>query len=71
MDTVFDIDAFICRLLAVRSQKSKTVEIRESEIEVLCFRTREIFLKQPNLLELESPLNVCGDIHGQFGDLIR
>lgn len=26
-------------------------------------------MKQPNLLELHPPMNVCGDFHGQFGDL--
>ncbi len=32
---------------------------------------REVLLRQPMLLELEAPVNVAGDIHGQFGDLLR
>lgn len=41
------------------------------EIKYLCNTAREIFMEQPVLLEISSPLNVCGDTHGQFSDLLR
>ncbi|GBP05893.1 hypothetical protein EVAR_73289_1, partial [Eumeta japonica] len=43
----------------------------ESEVRGLCLKSREIFLQQPILLELEAPLIICGDIHGQYTDLLR
>jgi len=33
--------------------------------------TTEIYKKEPNLLRLRDPITVCGDIHGQFFDLLR
>jgi serine/threonine-protein phosphatase PP1 catalytic subunit len=32
---------------------------------------KEIFLEQPPLIELEAPVKIVGDIHGQYSDLIR
>lgn len=43
----------------------------ETEVRGLCLKSREIFLQQPILLELEAPLKICGDIHGQYTDLLR
>lgn len=43
----------------------------EGEVRGLCLKSREIFLQQPILLELEAPLKICGDIHGQYTDLLR
>mgnify|MGYP003610687453 FL=1 len=67
-----DIDSIIERLLEVRkSPPGKLVNLRESEILGLIAACREIFMEQPMLLELDSPLKVCGDIHGQYYDLLR
>jgi len=52
----------------------KTIEeviLMEEEIRQLCLCAKEIFLRQPNLLELEAPIKICGDIHGQYSDLLR
>lgn len=67
-----NIDSIIQRLLEVRGSKpGKNVQLQENEIRGLCLKSREIFLSQPILLELEAPLKICGDIHGQYYDLLR
>ena len=67
-----NIDSIIARLLEVRgSRPGKNVQLTENEVRGLCLKSREIFLSQPILLELEAPLKICGDIHGQYYDLLR
>ncbi|CAI8601860.1 unnamed protein product [Vicia faba] len=64
------LDGIINRLLEVRGRPGKQVQLSEGEIKQLCMVSRDIFLKQPNLLELEAPIKICGDIHGQYPDLL-
>ena len=47
------------------------MKIPENQIRQLCVKTREIFLSQASLLELSAPVVICGDIHGQYDDLLR
>jgi serine/threonine-protein phosphatase PP1 catalytic subunit len=54
------LDDIIERLLEVRGKPGKQVQLSESEIRQLCVVSREIFLRQPNLLELEAPIKICG-----------
>eukprot|EP01116_Phalansterium_solitarium_P025479 TRINITY_DN976_c0_g3_i1.p1 TRINITY_DN976_c0_g3~~TRINITY_DN976_c0_g3_i1.p1 ORF type:complete len:235 (-),score=16.73 TRINITY_DN976_c0_g3_i1:626-1228(-) len=68
----FDIDMVIARLLQVRgSRPGKKVELPENDINRLCQKAREVFMNQPILLELEAPIKICGDVHGQYFDLLR
>jgi hypothetical protein len=66
-------DASVCfgRLLEVRgSRPGKNVQLTENEIRGLCLKSREIFLSQPILLELEAPLKICGK-ESLFQNLIQ
>jgi serine/threonine-protein phosphatase PP1 catalytic subunit len=66
------LDGIIERLLDVKSGRpGKLVPLTEAEIRQLCLTAKEIFMSQPNLLELEAPIKICGDIHGQYSDLLR
>ncbi|WEJ93654.1 serine/threonine protein phosphatase Pzh1 [Yamadazyma tenuis] len=69
----FDIENLIQRLLdaGYSGKRTKNVCLKNNEIQMVCSRAREILLSQPSLLELNPPVKVVGDVHGQFGDLIR
>mmetsp|Transcript_7070 Transcript_7070/g.13537 ORF Transcript_7070/g.13537 Transcript_7070/m.13537 type:complete len:376 (-) Transcript_7070:97-1224(-) len=60
------------RLLNLRGSPPGThASISEHEIKLLCNAARPILLHQPMLVELEAPMKICGDVHGQFSDLLR
>ncbi|KAM3144480.1 Serine/threonine-protein phosphatase PP1-beta catalytic subunit [Paramecium bursaria] len=72
MDKDIEVDKIIDKLLESKgARQGKAVNLTESEIRQLCIKSREIFLSQPMLLELEAPIKICGDIHGQYTDLLR
>lgn len=55
------VDEIIERLLDVRNGRpGKQVQLAENEIRMLCLTAKEIFMSQPNLLELEAPIKICG-----------
>ncbi|KJH52913.1 phosphoprotein phosphatase 1 domain protein [Dictyocaulus viviparus] len=41
------------------------------EIHLILERAMVVMKNSPILLELRCPVNICGDIHGQYGDLMR
>lgn len=41
------------------------------EIEQLCSKVSEILIEEDNLVRLNAPISICGDIHGQFYDLLE
>nr|DAA06412.1 TPA_inf: protein phosphatase catalytic subunit 2 [Drosophila yakuba] len=64
-----NIDQLILRIIDTR--RLKQLNLTETDIRLLCNRSREVFMSQPMLLELSAPVKICGDIHGQFTDLLR
>lgn len=45
--------------------------IKESEVRELCNMARDILLQESNIQSIHSPITICGDIHGQFYDLMQ
>ncbi|CAA0160706.1 unnamed protein product [Arabidopsis thaliana] len=41
------------------------------EVKHLCDEVEKMFMNEPTLLQLKVPIKVFGDIHGQYGDLMR
>ncbi|XP_028756764.1 serine/threonine-protein phosphatase BSL3 [Neltuma alba] len=42
-----------------------------NEIADLCDSAERIFSSEPTVLQLKAPIKIFGDLHGQFGDLMR
>jgi serine/threonine-protein phosphatase PP1 catalytic subunit len=67
-----DVDSMIDLLLTGRGQKpGRNIQIPEPQVRAACTKTREVFLSQAPYLELEAPIKICGDVHGQYHDLLR
>jgi len=67
-----DVSDIITRLLAPRNSTGNVrVDLKINEVKYLIEKSREIFITQPVLLDLEAPLKIVGDVHGQYLDLLR
>lgn len=67
-----EIDSIIDKLLEVRGGKpGKQVQLPENDVKSVALKSREVIMSQSALLELEAPIKICGDIHGQYYDLLR
>ncbi|KAH7090068.1 serine/threonine specific protein phosphatase [Auriculariales sp. MPI-PUGE-AT-0066] len=52
-------------------QLKRCEPISEAEVKQLCLKAREILLEEANVHYIDSPVTICGDIHGQFYDLLE
>ena len=50
---------------------NKNNQLTQEEIKFLCTKSLDIFMEEPVLLEISAPVNICGDTHGQYNDLLR
>uniref|UniRef100_A0A804RAQ2 Serine/threonine-protein phosphatase n=3 Tax=Zea mays TaxID=4577 RepID=A0A804RAQ2_MAIZE len=45
--------------------------LAEQEVKALCEKAKEILMEESNVQPVKSPVTICGDIHGQFHDLVE
>jgi len=43
----------------------------EAEVKALCEKAKEVLSEESNAQPVRAPVTICGDIHGQFHDLIE
>ena len=64
------VDELITSLKELEANdKSKSIEFSEGDIFQICNSVIEVFRSEESLLKVKGPINVAGDIHGQFYDL--
>ncbi|CAK9304355.1 unnamed protein product [Gordionus sp. m RMFG-2023] len=44
--------------------------ISEQEVKSLCSKAREILVQESNVQRVDAPVTICGDVHGQFYDVV-
>lgn len=59
-----DLDECIARLY-------RKELLADSVIEAICAKTKELLMKESNVVHIQAPVTVVGDIHGQFFDMIE
>jgi len=50
---------------------SRGTPLSEQEVKVLCDKAKDCLMNESNVQPVPAPVTVCGDIHGQWHDLME
>jgi len=53
------------------SKLSRGTPLAESEVRALCDKAKDFLILESNVQPVQAPVTVCGDIHGQWHDLME
>ncbi|CAL2036946.1 unnamed protein product [Caenorhabditis brenneri] len=68
----FDVDSIIVDILNIGSVGwSIEKAVNPNRILGLLEVAKDVLMKQGAMLELEPPIKICGDVHGQYADVLR
>lgn len=72
-DILRKVENLTKRLIDYQVLKGKFAQINELELTNVCNMLPDILMEEPVVMDLnlDTPLYVIGDIHGQYGDLLR
>ncbi|GMR51945.1 hypothetical protein PMAYCL1PPCAC_22140, partial [Pristionchus mayeri] len=72
MASGFNVDELLSKILNVGAPGGRlTQSVTEQELVMCCSAVKAVFAGQPSMLEISPPVTICGDIHGQYPDLLR
>ena len=61
----------LTKLASAISELRACRAIPESQVRQLCHKARELLIEEGNVVQVDAPVTICGDIHGQFHDLME
>ncbi|KAJ3009579.1 UNVERIFIED_CONTAM: Serine/threonine-protein phosphatase PP2A catalytic subunit, partial [Siphonaria sp. JEL0065] len=64
VENVSEVDGWVSTLMECK-------QLSEADVKKLCEKAREILMEESNVQPVRCPVTVCGDIHGQFHDLME
>jgi serine/threonine-protein phosphatase 2A catalytic subunit len=67
----FNLDKFIEQLIECKPLGENEVKFLIEKVSINLTQAKEILSRESNVQHVQAPVTVCGDIHGQFWDLME